>query len=168
MRLHPQHIVKYQILFKLRSHCSVSFAVSHRRSLFSRWSRMAHLPTIPLDIQEHNIQSWNSVILWGTDTNKLTRIKQVIYLLSCQARLTHRSDETHQALKCFRHCVERMYEWIELEKVNVSYEDVLLFLPWVQHFLWFRALPAGTNTISYFFLKKIIIIPNSLLLFFSF
>lgn len=132
MRLHPQHILKYQILFKLRSHSSISFTVSHRRSLFSRWSRMAHLPTIPLDIQEH---SHGTSSCEGQTQTQLTRIKRIIYLLSCQARLSHRSDETHQALKCFRHHVGRMYKWIELEKVNVSYEDVLLFLPWVQHFL---------------------------------
>lgn len=83
----------------------------------------------------------------GQTQTQLARIKQVIYLLSCQARLSHRSDETHQALKCFGHRVGPMYKWAELEKVNVPYEDVLLFLPWVQHFLWFQALPAGTNTI---------------------
>lgn len=69
--------------------------MSHRRSLFSRWSRKAHLPSIPLNANEHSILSSAS----PCEQPKSTRMKQVIHLLSCQARLPHRSDETHQALK---------------------------------------------------------------------
>lgn len=87
------------------------FTVSHRRSLFSRWSRKAHLPSIPLNANEHNILSSAS----PCEQQKSTRMKRVIHLLSCQARLPHRSDETHQALKrsqrqvgCMDKCTERV------------------------------------------------------------
>lgn len=48
-------------------------------------------------------------------SSRSTRMKQVIHLLSCQARLPHRSNETHQALKrsqrqvgCMDKCTERV------------------------------------------------------------
>lgn len=67
-------ILRHYILLFIKRKQLYLFSVSYRWSLFSRRPRKAHLSSIPLTIQKHNIQSST---LWGlvTSHSRYTSIK---------------------------------------------------------------------------------------------
>lgn len=124
-----------------------TFIASHRWSLFPGWSRKACFTSIPLKIRKNNMQSIKSPG-WKFKKKKNSFSS---YLLSWNARLSHRPNETNQALE-YR---DTMLEgWIcrYLGTKEASVPGVSLFLLWIQYFLRLQALPAGTKCfLSFFF-----------------
>lgn len=92
--------------------------MSYRCSLFSEGSGKTHLPSIPLNVHKHNVESSR---LSSEELVYLQGKKKLFYLLSCQSCLSHSSDETHQTLKHTDSVLD--VEWIDIwkkKKVSVS------------------------------------------------
>lgn len=114
------HLLIKSLCCFLKSQNSV-FCVSYCWSFYSRWSRKAHLPSIPLKPINTNVTLYQAEkICWGEISRNF--FFKNSYLLSCQSCLSHRSDKTNQTLK---HGKSVLDGWMEKTLLNKWREVVM-------------------------------------------